>query len=187
MIDFTTRVDSKDLVEKILSDGQWKVWEAADEVVFLRKNTARGEMLIKEGKSPLSLAKPLQSVMMVSDVLKMEGLDVQASLKFGQRILRVVFYWEALQDDNNTNLPQISLSILQKERRFYAKDSPPFYGLPLQKGRHYAQVFYYFIPKLSPGNYMVVVSSALPSKRNPQQVVPANVYIKNISVRYPYL
>jgi len=187
MVDFSTRVDRTDRIEYILSQGHWKVQAAADEVVFLRKNTSRGEMLIKEGKSPLSLAKSSPSVMMVGDVLKMEGLDVPASLKFGQRIMRVVYYWEALEDDKNINLPQMSLNILQQGRRFYTKDNPPFYGLPFQKGKHYCQVFYYFIPKLSPGNYMVVISSGLSVKRKPQQIVPANVYIKNISVKYPCL
>jgi len=186
IIDFSSTVTRLDLVEMILSQGQWKVWAAADEVVLLRKNVSRGEMLIQEGDHLLSLAKPLQPVIIINDVLRMEDLDVPLSLNFGQRIMRVVFYWEALKNDLNTDLPQVSLSILQKDKRFYIKDTPPFYGLPVKEGTHYAQVFYYFIPRLSPGNYMVVISSAAPMKQNPQQTVSANVYIKNILVRYPY-
>ena len=186
IIDFSSKIGEKDCVENFLFQGQWKVLAAADEIVFFRRNASRGEMLIKEGKNPLFLSKALFPVMMLNDALKMEGLDVPVSLKFGQRILRVVFYWEALKSDLNTNLPQISLSILQKDKRFYVKDATPFYGLPLQKGRRYTQVFYYFIPKLSPGNYRVVISSAAPMKQSQQQMDSANVYIKNISVRYPY-
>jgi hypothetical protein len=165
----------------VLSQGQWTVQAAADEVVLLRKN-AQGEMLISTGDHPLSGPKPLAPGMMVGDVLRMEGLEAPVSLKFGQRTMRIVFYWEALKDDENTSLPPVYLNILQGAGRFYFKARAPFYGLPLKKGEHYKEVFYYFIPWISPGRYSVVISSTPFIRWFPGQTSLANVCIKNISV-----
>ncbi len=172
----------KGFVGTVLSSGRWRVQGAADEVVLLKKDTAFGEMLINVGESSFSSAKPLGPVIMVGDALKIEELEVPVSLKFGQRIMRIVFYWEALKTDQNINLPQVYLSIFQGPRIFYSKDRAPFYGLPLKRGQHYKEVFYYFIPRLSPGNYSVVISSMPLMGPPPGQTPLANVYVKNISV-----
>ena len=46
------------------------------------------------------------------------------------------------------------------------------------------EVFYYFIPKLSPGNYTVAISSAQSLRRNPFKAPRANVCIKNIYSKF---
>ena len=186
MVDFNTvysatRAHFRERLRDDLFYDPWTVQAAADEVVLLRKNAPRGEKLIEWGEHSLSLAKPLQPVM-ADYALKTEGVEVPRFLKFDQRIMRVVFYWESLKDDENRNLPPIYLSIFQGGKMFYSKDRPPFYGLPFLKGLHGKAVFYYFIPRLSPGDYVVVISSAPPSRRNSLQASSANVSIKNISV-----
>ena len=181
-VDFNSRLDNRDIAEQALVQGQWTVQAAADDVVLLRKNGVRGKMLIEQGKTLLSGAKPLQRPMMVGDTLKMEGLDVPNSLKFGQRIMRIVFYWEALQDDNNTSLPKIFLNIIQGNRTFYIKAKAPFYRLPFEKGKHYKEVYYYLIPQLSPGPYMVIISSMPSTKQNSRQTLRSNICVNNISV-----
>jgi uncharacterized membrane protein len=184
-VDFTDREDNRHYVENILSRDRWKVQLAADEVILLRKDVPRGErLIIRRGVRPFPWRKPSDRLM-VDDALKMEGLDVPMSLKFGQRTMRIVFYWEVLRDDGNTSLPQISLSIFQGPRNFYSKDRAPFYGLPLRKGGHYEEVFYYLVPKLSPGRYTVVISSVPAMRRNSLAASGANVCIKNISVSSP--
>ena len=172
----------KDYVEMVLSQGPWKVQAAADEDVLLKKNAVGGEMLIKSGEHSFLKSKLGRPVIMLGDALRVEGLDTPASLKFGQRIMRVGYYWEALKDDMNQTLPQIYLSIFQGDRRFYFKSRTPFYGLPLDKGRYYKEVFYYLIPQLSPGRYSIIISS------NPSMTLPTspalfdNGCIKDLSV-----
>ena len=180
--DFANRVDGKDAVKRVLANGLWKVQAAADEVVLLRKNRAQGEALIKFGNatynhsssySHLSNYRHPERSEGSQEVLQMEGLEVPNSLKFDQRILPVVFYWKALKDDGNSNLPQVSLNILQGFGRFYLKNTAPLYGLPLKKGEYYRQVFYYLIPRLSPGNYKVAVTAQ------------SGEYIQNITIEKP--
>ena len=85
--------------EKVLTS-DWKIQAAADDVVLLRKNVPGKESLIKEGEHSLSSFKNFDQPIMVDDTFRMEGLESPETLKFGQRALRVVFYWEAVQEDN---------------------------------------------------------------------------------------
>jgi len=181
-VDFQNRLDNRDIAERALLQGQWTVQAAADDVVLLRKNGVRGKMLIEKGKAVLSGAKPLPRPMTVGDALKMEGLDVPISLKFGQRIMRIVFYWEALKDNLNYSLPKIYLNIIQGNRTFFIKGKDPFYMLPVKKGEHYKEVYYYLIPQLSPGQYLVIISSMPSTKKNSRQTLRSNICVNNISV-----
>jgi len=181
--DFTSRVDHKEAVKDLVSGGLWKVQSAADDVVILKKNMSRGELLLETSYRPLSSNKPLRPSITGGDAVRLEDLRIPRSLKAGQRIMPVVFYWNALKTDSNRRPLFVSLSISQSNRRIYVKDRRPLYGMPLDKGEYSKEVYYYLIPPLSPGNYQVAVYFLPPRKRISARSPHSNgVYVQNISV-----
>jgi len=179
-VDFSSRVDNKDSIRNILAQGPWKLQGAADEFVFLKKKPF-GETLFKSGEHAPTIYA-LHPVMAAGEALNLEGLEMPTSLRFGQRFMKVVFYWKALENDKNEKSPLIALNILQGFRRFYLKESAPFYALPVVKGKYYRETFYYFIPQLSPGNYMVVIYPIPTKKAVHRPNTISNLYIKDIPV-----
>ncbi len=183
MIDFSNKQGwdlIRDIDRVIAFQGPWSVLAAADGIVLLKKNAGGGSLLIKAGWQSMAPRGPLQQTgLRVDDALDMEGLELSQPLRSGQRTMKVVYYWRPLKNDTAPNLPPVSLSIFQGGQMVYSKDRVPFYNLPISKGRHYMDVFYYFIPPLKPGNYMVVISAVPP--KNAQGTL-RNLIIKNISV-----
>ena len=162
IVDFSTRGDNKASAKRMLSQEQWTVQAAADDVILLRKNTGKGERLIESGEIPLT-AQMIHPDIILGDVLRLDAVEFPSSLRIGSRIMRVVFYWKALKNDSNKVLPQLSLKIFQGQVARYSKKRKPFYGLPFNKNEYDKDTVYYFIPKLDPGDYSVEIQCPVSS------------------------
>ena len=170
-----------DIIRKFLSNPQWSILAASENVILMQKNQSQGKPFVQIRQE--STIPQAQSIALrLKSFIELEWVNLPIIIPSSSRLFPVTYYWNVLRP-----LPphcRVNITITQSNNTIWSNDRPIAYSLPIRRKEYIEDRVYYDIPPLPSGAYEVhirITRNIRPTSQNLEQ--QSDVFTQKINVR----